>query len=250
MEAVEAGIERIVFVVAKGKDALVDYFDRSPALEAHLKKAGKEALLQKVLETANRAEVISIRQGQALGLGHAVLSAKPAVGNEPFAVLLGDDIIASKTPGLKQMMQAQDDVNNAIVALLEVPRDQTNRYGICAGTWLNDRLMQVSHMVEKPHPSQAPSNHAIVGRYILPADIFDILARTKPGKGGEIQLTDSLAELAAASRVTGFVFEGERHDTGNVLGLLRASLHLAQQRDDLKSGLHQIIQELGYHRNQ
>lgn len=244
-EAVDAGIENIVLVTSRGKDALVDFFDRKPALEAHLEKAGKQDLLDKVLETASRAEVVSVRQQVALGLGHAVLTAKPAVGSEPFAVLLGDDIIFSDTPTIGDMIGAYDHgAQAAVVALMEVPQDQTDRYGICAGQWRDDGQMQVSHMVEKPDPAEAPSRHAIVGRYVLPPDIFDILQITRPGRGNEIQLTDALADLAARGRVRGYVFDGERHDTGNVLGLLRAAMHEARRRPDLRDGFQRILEEL------
>jgi len=244
-EAVEAGIENVVLVTSRGKDALVDFFDRKPALEAHLERAGKQDLLDKVLDTARRAEVVAVRQQVALGLGHAVLTARPAVGNEPFAVLLGDDIIFSDRPTIGDMIDRYDaQAAAAVVALMEVPQEQTNRYGICAGTWRDDGQMQVSHMVEKPDPADAPSRHAIVGRYVLPPDIFDILQITRPGRGNEIQLTDALADLASQGRVSGYVFDGERHDTGNVLGLLRASMFAALRRPDLRDGFRSILEEL------
>ena len=244
-EAVSAGIENIVLVTSRGKDAIVDFFDRKPVLEAYLERTGKQALLDKVLATVQRAQIVTARQQQPLGLGHAVLMAKPAVGNVPFAVLLGDEVIFSETPAIGQMMNAYDPASrSAVVALMEVPLEQTRRYGICAGEWDSDGQMAVTHMVEKPLPSQAPSRHAIVGRYVLPPDIFDILQATPPGYGGEIQLTDALAVLAAQQRVRGLPFEGERHDTGSVLGLLRASMHAALRRPDLREGFLTILAEL------
>lgn len=244
-EAVSAGIENIVLVTSRGKDALIDYFDRRPDLEAHLEYHGKTDLLNAVLETAQRAKVVTVRQQEALGLGHAVLTALPAVGSQPFAVLLGDDIIFSEKPVIGEMLtQYQRNPGTAVVALMEVPKEQTNRYGICAGTWQNERLMQVSHMVEKPKPDDAPSRHAIVGRYVLPSDIFDILQITRPGRGEEIQLTDALADLAQQGRVNGYVFDGERHDTGNVLGLLRASMFAALRRPELNDGFRDILKEI------
>lgn len=245
-EAVEAGIERIVFVTARGKDALVDYFDRSPDLESHLEQTGKTALLARVREAASRAEVVSVRQRVTLGLGHAVLTARAVIGDEePFAVLLGDDVIFGDTPAIGQLIAQQGGGDQAVVALLEVPRDQTDRYGVCAGEWqAGGRLMQVREMIEKPRPEEAPSCHAIVGRYVLPAGIFEILARLGPGRGGEIQLTDALAVLAAQGRVQGLVFSGERHDTGNVLGLLRAALFAARRDPALWPGLQAILEEL------
>lgn len=245
-EAVEAGIERIILVTARGKDSLLDYFDRFPELEERLKRDGKEALLARIMEAAHRAEIISLRQPQMLGLGHAVLCARAAVGNEPFAVLLGDDIIFSDKPVIGQMIEAYDENGGAkaVVSLMEVALEQTRRYGICAGEWIKEGLMAVSEMIEKPAPADAPSRQAIVGRYVLPADVFDILERTPPGRGGEIQLTDALAELARQERVLGYVFDGERHDTGNVLGLLRASLFAAARRDDLREDFLTILDEV------
>ncbi|MEL6342894.1 MAG: UTP--glucose-1-phosphate uridylyltransferase GalU [Myxococcota bacterium] len=245
-EAVEAGIERIILVTARGKDSLLDYFDRFPELEARLKAANKHELLERVMEAAHKAEIISLRQPEMLGLGHAVLCARAAVGEEPFAVLLGDDIIFSDKPVIGQMIQAYDEAggDKAVVSLMEVPLEQTRRYGICDGDWLKPGLMAVKEMVEKPEPSEAPSTSAIVGRYVLPADIFSILETTRPGRGGEIQLTDALATLANAQRVLGYVFDGERHDTGNVLGLLRASLFAAARRDDLREDFLAILDEV------
>ena len=242
-EAVASGIERIVLVTSRGKDALADFFDRSPSLEAHLDRLGKSALLEKVIEVGSRAEVVTVRQQQTLGLGHAVWCARAVVGQEPFAVLLGDEVIFSAEPALGQLMAAHDDSSLATVALMEVPRVQTSRYGICAGEWVAPGQMKVHEMVEKPAPHEAPSCHAIVGRYLLPPDIFDVLAETGPGAGGEIQLTDALAVLAGQGRVRGCTFEGERHDTGNVLGLLRASMIAASRREDLKAGFAEILEQ-------
>lgn len=243
-EAVEAGLRRIVFVTARGKDALVDYFDRSPALEQHLLDNGKADVLAELRRITRMAEVVAVRQQEALGLGHAVLTAMPAVGKQDFAVLLGDDIMDSPTPAIGQLLQAQAEVGGAVVGLFEVPQEHTNRYGICAGPWVQPGRMQVSAMVEKPAPESAPSNQAIVGRYVLPAEIFEILAHTPRGKGGEIQLTDAIAVLAGRGQVHGEVLVGERHDTGNVLGLIRASLHFARKRPELRAGLDEILAEL------
>jgi UTP--glucose-1-phosphate uridylyltransferase len=243
-EAVAAGIERVVFVTSRGKDALVDYFDRNPALEAHLESTGKGEQLQAVREAARMAEVVCVRQGEALGLGHAVLTARPAVGDDSFAVLLGDDIIDAKKPAIQQLIEARTATEDAVVALLKVPMQDTRRYGVCAGPWLAPSRMQVKTMVEKPAPEDAPGPHAIVGRYVLPSEVFSILERTPRGAGGEVQLTDAIAELAAADRVSGLVFEGQRFDTGNVLGLLRASLHFTAKRPELRAGLKKILEEM------
>ena len=272
-EAAEAGIERIVFVTARGKDAMVDYFDRTPALEAHLKKHKKYKMLDKVLEAGERVDVISIRQRQALGLGHAVLTAKPIVGNEPFAVLLGDDIIDSETPVVGDMIDIFHKYQKAVVSLLNIPNTDTRRYGICSGQWLTEstdstkqdnknqsnstkskktvqvpNIMRVQNMVEKPHPRLAPMHdggyYGIVGRYVLPPEIFDLIEDTPPGAGGEIQLTDALHMLAKNDKVLGHCFSGFRFDTGNALGLLRAGLFQATKRPELRVGLEKILTEM------
>lgn len=242
-EAADAGIERIIFVTARGKDAMVDYFDSAPALEAHLKKHEKFELLEKVVEAGRRVDVINIRQRQALGLGHAILTARPIVGNEPFAILLGDDIVFAEKPVIGEMINVYHRKQDAVVAVMEVPNEHTQRYGICAGDWENQKEMRVSQMVEKPHPKVAPSNFGIVGRYVVPPEIFDMLAETPPGKGGEIQLTDALHMLAKMNRVIGFKFDGRRIDTGNALGLLQASMYQAYHRPEMRERFLNMLQE-------
>jgi UTP--glucose-1-phosphate uridylyltransferase len=242
-EAVAAGIEQIVFVTAEGKDALVDYFRPNHDLKAYLEATGKNVALSQIQEVVRMAEVIAVRQDLALGLGHAVLQAKEAVGDQDFAVLLGDDIIDAERPAIGQLMEGRRD-GQAVVALMEVPRADTRKYGVCAGTMLSPTRMAVEAMVEKPLPENAPSNFAIVGRYILPADTWSRLEATQAGAGGEIQLTDAIAQLAAQGRVIGQVFDGERFDTGNVVGLLRASLHFALKRPDLKDAVQGLIHEM------
>jgi len=242
-EAVAAGIEQMVFVTAAGKEALVDYFRPSPDLERFLETHNKPDLLAQIQEVVGMAEVVSVRQDHALGLGHAVLQAKDIIGIQDFAVLLGDDVIDADKPAIAQLMQNREQ-GQAVVALMEVPREDTRRYGVCAGEMLNPTRMAVSAMVEKPDPSEAPSNFAIVGRYILPGDIWERLEATSPGAGGEIQLTDAIAQLASEGRVHGQVFDGQRFDTGNVVGLLRASLHFALKRPDLENGIRELIKEM------
>lgn len=241
-EALEAGIEDFVFVTSRGKDAITDYFDRSPSLEASLEAAGKEDYLREVRRVGSMAEVLSLRQKRTLGLGHAVLCAAPATGDEPFAVLLGDDIVDAETPAIGQLMDVHQERGGCVVALMDVPREQTRRYGICDGTMHGDRLMHVSAMVEKPHPEEAPSTYSIVGRYILPPEIHEILRSTPRGAGGEIQLTDALAVLAARGEAWGYEFEGLRFDTGNVLGLFEATLHFIQKRPELADRARELIQ--------
>lgn len=243
-EAADAGIERIVFVTARGKDAMIDYYDSAPALESHLAKHGKYSLLQKVEEASNRVDVIAIRQQDALGLGHAVLTAKPVVGDEPFAVLLGDDIVFSEKPVIGEMIKVYEKTQNGVVALMEVPPQDTQLYGICDGPWEEPKIMRINTMVEKPHPNLAPSKFGIVGRYVLPPGIFDLLEQTPPGKGGEIQLTDALHMLARKNKMLGLAFEGRRFDTGNALGLLCASMYKAAQQPALREGLLNMMDEI------
>jgi UTP--glucose-1-phosphate uridylyltransferase len=240
-EAVEAGLTDIVLVTSRGKSAIEDYFDRTPALEASLEAAGKGALLAEVRRVARLATVVSVRQQEQRGLGHAVLAAAPAVGDEPFAVLLGDDIIDAPVPAIGQLAAVFADHGGAVVALKAVPRADTRRYGICAGEMEAPDRMRVRAMVEKPAPEVAPSLNSIVGRYILPAEIFAILRTTAPGAGGEIQLTDAIAVLAARGDVRGLLFDGARFDTGNPLGLLEATLHYALRRPEYADGARALV---------
>ncbi|MDP2308338.1 MAG: UTP--glucose-1-phosphate uridylyltransferase GalU [Pseudomonadota bacterium] len=240
-EAVEAGFTDIVLVTSRGKSAMEDYFDRSPALEATLEAAGKSALLGEVRRVARLATIVTVRQQEQKGLGHAVLAAAAAIGDEPFAVLLGDDIIDARVPAIGQLARVHAETGGAVVALLDVPRADTRKYGICAGEMESPNRMRVHAMVEKPAPEVAPSTLSIVGRYILPGEIFEILRNTPPGAGGEIQLTDALAVLAARGEVRGVLFEGRRFDTGNPLGLLEATLHEALRRPEYAEGARALI---------
>ena len=240
-EAVASGIEDMVFVISKGKGALLEHFSKDPYLEQYLEERNQTHLLAEVRRAARLAKVVAVRQHDALGLGHAVLTARPAVGDNPFAVLLGDDIIHNPAkPGLRQLLDVWDQHGQCVVALIEVPREETKRYGICDGT-LRGRLMEVTGMVEKPDPADAPSNLSIVGRYVLPGEIFDILERTPKGRGGEIQLTDALAVLAERGQAWGYLFEGRRYDTGNVLGWLEATVGLALERPELAARVREIL---------
>jgi UTP--glucose-1-phosphate uridylyltransferase len=244
-EAVQSGVERIVFVTSRGKDALLDYFDRSPSLEAHLEAHGKRDMLAEVRRVAGLATVVDVRQQVTRGLGHAVLSALPTVApGEDVAVLLGDEILDADTPGLAQLLAARESSGaEGVVGLIEVPEDQTHRYGICAGSFEAEGRMRISEMIEKPDPADAPSRFAIIGKYVLPYRIFDVLKVTPPGRGGEVQLTDAIAVLARDGGIVGQVVDGVRHDTGNVLGLLRASLHFAWKRPELRPGVEALITE-------
>lgn len=237
-EAVLAGIDTMVFVTARGKTSMEDYFDRSPALEQALEAAGKKELLADVIALSRHATVVSVRQQEQRGLGHAVLMAAPVVGTDDFAVLLPDDIVDGRAwspdgaltgedPALGQLLRVHAEVGGVVVALKEVPLADTRRYGICAGRWVAPTVMQVERMVEKPKPEDAPSTFSIVGRYVLPGSIFALLREQAPGAIGEIQLTDALAVYAARGEAQGVVFRGAHFDTGNPVGLLDAQLHFA-----------------------
>jgi len=228
-EAVAAGITDFVFVTSRGKGALEEYFDRSPALEATLEAAGKLSLLAEVRRVASLARVVSVRQDAMRGLGHAVLCAEPALRGQDFVVILPDDIVDAAEPVVGQLLRVHAEEGGAVVALKNVPRERTNRYGICAGPMVRPDRMRIERMVEKPAPAEAPSTLSIVGRYVLPTAIFDLLRSTPPGAGGEIQLTDALARLPLAH---GHVFSGAHFDTGNPVGLLEAQLHYATRHPE------------------
>lgn len=240
-EAVEAGIEEIVLVTARGKAGLEDYYDRSPALEVALEAAGKREMLAEIQAIARSATIVSVRQHEPKGLGHAVLMAAPAVGNEDFAVLLPDDIVDAPVPAIGQLCRVQEETGGVVVALKEVPRAWTRRYGICAGPTLKPGLMRVDQMVEKPEPEVAPSTASIVGRYVLPGKIFEVLRCTPPGRGGEIQLTDAMAEFCGAGQVHGWHFEGSHFDTGNPVGLLDASIHFVLKRPGMEAEMRAVL---------
>lgn len=242
-EAVEAGLSELIFVTAAGKGAMEDYFHRDLRLEEHLERVGKLDMAREVRRVGQLGTVITVRQEQALGLGHAVLMGAPATNGEDFAVLLGDDVIDAETPAIGQLLKVQEDRGGCVVALMDVPRDQTNRYGICAGEMVQPGLMHVDGMVEKPDPADAPSTYSIVGRYVLAGEIMQILTTTPRGKGGEIQLTDAIAVMTEQGRVWGLEFEGQRFDTGNVVGLLRASIHFTLQRPDLAPAMREVLRE-------
>ena len=243
-EAVDAGLTELIFVTGTGKDAIEDYFHRDYFLESQLEASGKADYLKEVQRVGKLAKVISVRQQERLGLGHAVYQARGIVSpNEDFAVLLGDDIIDSKTPAIGQLMAVQAERGGCCVALMDVPREQTDRYGICDGKMVSPGLMHVSGMIEKPDPADAPSTYSIVGRYVLPGEILKILETTPRGRGGEIQLTDALAVLAGRGQAWGLEFEGARFDTGNTLGLMRASIHFALKRPELADGMRGILAE-------
>jgi len=243
-EAKAAGIERIVIVTGRGKNAIEDHFDTSFELEKLLEDRGKEDLLAIVREISDMIPLAYVRQKQALGLGHAILQAKDLVGNQPFAVMLGDDIVDSVEPCIGQMMRLFEERGNPVIAVQEVPREETRQYGIVAGVKENGRVVRISGMVEKPSPEKAPSNLAIIGRYILPPEIFEILEDTRSDAGGEIQLTSGLATLLDRRPIDGYLFEGTRYDAGDKLGFLKATVEFALKRKDLGEPFREYLKTL------
>ncbi|WP_457677825.1 UTP--glucose-1-phosphate uridylyltransferase GalU [Thermovibrio sp.] len=233
-EAVRAGIRQIIFVTGRHKRAIEDHFDRNLELERALEEKGKEELLKLVREISDLADFIYIRQKEPLGLGHAILTAEPAVGNEPFAVFLGDDVMVSEPPAIKQLIDVFNKFKCSVLGLEEVPKEEVSKYGIVGGKEVEPKVIKVNALVEKPSPEKAPSNLAIAGRYILTPGIFEALRKTKPGRGGEIQLTDGIAILSRREAVYGRIMEVKRYDTGSKLGFLQATVDFALSREDLR----------------
>lgn len=229
-EAVASGIEDIIIVTGKGKRALEDHFDFAPELEQILKEKGKFELLDKVQYSNSLANIHYIRQKEAKGLGHAVWCARKFIGDEPFAVLLGDDIVQSDTPCLKQLINQYEETKNSIIGVQTVANEETNRYGIIDPSFQDGRLYQVENFVEKPVLGTAPSNLAIMGRYILTPEIFGFLDKQEAGAGGEIQLTDAIQKLNQMQRVFAYNFEGKRYDVGEKLGFITTTIELALQK--------------------
>ena len=244
-EAVAAGLDDVLFVTGRSKRPLEDHFDRNLELEAALEAKGDAARLSSVTASNDLARIHYVRQGDALGLGHAVLMAERHVGDQPFAVLLGDDLIDPRDAVLERMIDVRDRLGGSVLCLMEVPRDQISLYG-CADVVATDSagVVQVTDLVEKPEASAAPSSLAVIGRYILDPEVFAVLARTSPGRGGEIQLTDALRELALAGRVHGVLFSGRRYDTGDRLSYLQAVIRLALEREDLGPALRAWLPEV------
>ena len=244
-EIVASGITDIVMVISRGKGALLDHFAPAPELESFLERRGKLDLLEIVRRTARMARITTAEQREPLGIGHAVLQARGAVGDEPFAVILPDDIFDSQRPCLGQLIDVAQEHDGPVVALLRLPRAELSKYGIVEAQPLGPRLHRLTGMVEKPPIGKAPSDMAIMGRYVLPAEIFGILERVKPGQGGEIQLTDALLELGRRRTLFGYEFEGTRYDLGDRLGFVTAQiaygLRNPQLADKLRSYLASII---------
>jgi len=242
-EAVAAGIEQILFVTGRSKRAIEDHFDISFELESLLYDKGKDAELSQIRDIAEMINIFYVRQKQALGLGHAILCAKEFVGNEPFAVLLGDDIIDSEKPCLGQLLDVYRKYRGTVLALEQVPLENISSYGCVKANIISDRVYEVVDMVEKPKREEAPSDLAIIGRYILTPDIFPILQKQEPGKGGEIQLTDAIRTLAKEEAIYGCRFEGIRHDCGDKLGFLKATVDMALKREEFHGEFELFLRE-------
>ncbi|WP_018663352.1 UTP--glucose-1-phosphate uridylyltransferase GalU [Heyndrickxia acidiproducens] len=236
-EAVESGIEDIIIVTGKGKRAIEDHFDNAWELEQNLAEKGKFDLLDKVRYSSNLANIHYIRQKEPLGLGHAVWCARNFIGDEPFAVLLGDDIVQNDPPCLKQLIDQYELTHSSIIGVQEVPEDETHRYGIIAPASQNGRSYQVEKFVEKPEQGTAPSNLAIIGRYLLTPGIFMFLDKQEKGAGGEIQLTDAIQQLNQIQRVFAYQFEGKRFDVGEKLGFIQSQIEMALKDETISSDL-------------
>lgn len=244
-EAVQSGIEEILIITGRNKRAIEDHFDKSVELELVLKNKGQENLLHLIEDISNMVDIHYIRQKEPKGLGHAIYCAKAFVGNEPFAVMLGDDVIDAGKPALKQMIDVYDKYNCSIIGVQEVPaEDDVSKYGIIDSSFIEDRIFKINDLVEKPKKKDAPSRMAILGRYIITPAIFDILKHTKPGAGGEIQLTDALKELLRQEVIYAYNFEGKRYDVGDKLGYLMATVEYALKRDDLKEDFAKYLMDL------
>lgn len=236
-EAIESGIEDIIIVTGKGKRAIEDHFDNSFELEQILLEKKKYDLLDEVQKSAKLVDIHYIRQKEPNGLGHAIWCARKFIGQEPFAVLLGDDIISAEKPCLRQMIEKYERYNSSIIGVQHVTDEEVSRYGIVDGRWVEDALYQINHLVEKPKRGEAPSNLAIMGRYILNPGIFDILGNQNPGAGGEIQLTDAIATFNKTEAVYAYNFEGTRYDVGEKMGFIQTTIEFALQREELRSEL-------------
>jgi UTP--glucose-1-phosphate uridylyltransferase len=245
-EAVASGITSIIIVTGRGKNAIEDHFDVSAELERLLQERGKTDLLEQVRAISSMITVSYTRQGETLGLGHAVLMARDLVGDEPFAVMLGDDIIDSRVPCMKQMVEVFEKHEGPVIAVHRVPRDEISAYGVIDGQAEpdNDRVYRIRDMVEKPRVADAPSDLAIIGRYVLTPDIFELLERTPRDGGGEIQLTNGLRSLKNQRALYGYRFEGVRHDAGNKLGFLKATVEFALKREDLGGPFREYLKSL------
>ncbi|HDC7634638.1 TPA: UTP--glucose-1-phosphate uridylyltransferase GalU [Staphylococcus aureus] len=244
-EAVRAGIEDIIIVTGRHKRAIEDHFDSQKELEMVLKEKGKSELLEKVQYSTELANIFYVRQKEQKGLGHAISSARQFIGNEPFAVLLGDDIVESEVPAVKQLIDVYEETGHSVIGVQEVPEADTHRYGIIDPLTKNGRQYEVKKFVEKPAQGTAPSNLAIMGRYVLTPEIFDYLKTQKEGAGNEIQLTDAIERMNNDNQVYAYDFEGERYDVGEKLGFVKTTIEYALKDDSMREELTRFIKELG-----
>lgn len=244
-EAVASGIEEILIITGRNKKCIEDHFDKSVELELELEKSGKQEMLKLVREISDMVDIHYIRQKEPKGLGHAISCAKTFVGNEPFAVLLGDDLVYNEEkPCLKQLIDCYNEYNTSILGVQTVDAKDANKYGIIKGIHIEGRVHKVRGLVEKPAIEEAPSNIAILGRYIITPQIFKILEETKPGRGGEIQLTDALSKLINEEAIYAYEFEGTRYDVGDKLGFLKATVEYALRREDLRDEFMEYLNNL------
>ncbi len=241
-EAIATGITQVILVTGREKGSIEDHFDISFELEHHLRSKGKADLLKLVQDISEMVQIVSVRQKMPLGLGHAILCAKQIVGNHPFAVLLADDIVDADPPCLRQMIDVYNELGKGIVlAVKEVPRDEVYQYGIIGGELMDGRLYRVNSLVEKPPVEEAPSNLAVIGRYLLPPEIFEVLEELPPGKGGEIQLTDAIARLGETYPIYGYKFKGERYDAGDKMGFFEANVRFGLKHPELGSRIRAFL---------
>jgi len=245
-EVVAAGIEEVVLITGREKGSIEDHFDTSVELENHLKKKNRKDLLKMVQDISEMVTLVSVRQKEPLGLGHAILCAKKVVGNEPFAVLLGDDLIDARIPCIKQMIDVYDEMGGAVIAIQKVLKSETHLYGIIRGKKVRERIYSVEEMIEKPKQGTAPSNLAIIGRYILPPEIFDGLENVQPDGKGEIQLTNGLRKLGKEMPVFGYEFIGDRYDAGDRWGYLEANIALGLKHPEIAPKLKRYLRGLRY----
>jgi UTP--glucose-1-phosphate uridylyltransferase len=243
-EVVAAGIDEVILITGREKGSIEDHFDTSGELENHLKKKKKEDLLKIIQKISEMVTLVSVRQKEPLGLGHAILCAKRTVGNEPFAVLLGDDLIDSQIPCIKQMIDLYSSEMQAIIAIQQVPQEEAHLYGIIKGQKVKERVYRIEEMVEKPPRGRAPSTLAIIGRYILPPQIFSLLEKVPPDRNGEIQLTSGLVELNRKEAIFGYEFIGDRYDAGDKLGYLQANISFGLKHPDLGPKLKEYLKGL------
>lgn len=243
-EVVNSGIENVIVVTSRGKNSIEDYFDYNRELAIFLEEKGNFEALREVQRISDLIKIFYVRQKIPLGLGHAVLVAKEIVGAEPFAVVLADDVIDSKVPCIKQLIDVFEKFNSSVLALEEVPIEETRFYGVVKGKQISERLFEIEDMIEKPDPLSAPSNLAIIGRYILTPKIFDTLSKTPLGVKGEIQLTDAIRALLGEEKVYGYIFEGKRYDAGDKFGFLKATIELSLKREDIGERVKLYIKSL------